>query len=104
MRGVSICCVANSKGARVELYLQRNEKAENKKLYDILVSHKVEIERATGMPLIWERADDRKMSKISIQNSNLSSETEADWPKMAQFQAEWSKRFYDILVPFITAK
>ncbi len=56
------------------------------------------------MPLIWERADDRKMSKISIQNSNLSSETEADWPKMAQFQAEWSKRFYDILVPFITAK
>ncbi len=104
MRGVSICCVANSKGARVELYLQRNEKAENKKLYDILVSHKVEIERATGMPLIWERADDRKMSKISIQNSNVSSETEADWPKMAQFQAEWSKRFYDILVPFITAK
>lgn len=99
--GFSICCVANYDCARVEIVFQKIEKEENKKAFDALIAHRVEIERALGTALTWYRADDKKASKIFMQLSNVSIENEVDWLQMARFHAEWSKKFYDVLVPFI---
>lgn len=100
--GFSICCVANYDCARVELVFQKGEKEENKKAFDTLMSHRHEIENVLGVSLNWNRAEDKKASKVYTQLSNVSIENEVDWLQMARFHADWSKKFYDVIVPFIT--
>ena len=99
--GFSICCVANYDAARVEIVFQKGDKAENKKAFDELILHRGEIERAMGVSLTWNRAEDKKASKLCMQLSNVSIENEVDWLQMARFHAEWSKKFYDVIVPYI---
>ena len=36
-----------------------------------------------------------------IQMNNVSIENETDWLQMANFYADWTKKFYDVIVPFI---
>jgi len=99
--GFSICCVANYDSARVEIYFGKVDKAENKKAYDTLLLHKSEIEAKLGIELIWSRSDEIKASKVYYQLDGVSIENEVDWLQMARFHAEWSKKFYDVIVPYI---
>lgn len=102
--GVSGCalnCVANYDCARVEVWLGKGDKATNKKMFDMLFSHRTEIEAALGISLVWNRNDGVKSSKIYCQLDNVSIENEVDWLQMARFHAEWSKKFYDTIVPYL---
>lgn len=96
--GFNISCVANYDSARVDLYLENKSKEYNKKAYDKLLPHKQEIESKLNTALIWHRNDDAKSSKISVVLGGVSIENESDWPRMAKFHAEWSKKFYDVIV------
>ncbi len=100
--GFYLCCVANYDAARTEVVFGKGDKAENKKAFDALMSHKAEIESLLGTSLNWNRGDDIKSSKVYIQLSNVSIENEVDWLQMARFHADWSKKFYDVIVPYIT--
>ena len=99
--GFCIECVANYDSARVEIYFGKPEKSDNKKAFDALLTHKSEIESKLGVSLIWNRNDDVKASKVYYQLNNVSIENEVDWLQMARFHAEWSKKFYDVIVPYI---
>lgn len=99
--GFNISCIANFDSARVDLYLGKAKKEENKKAFDMLMSHKDDIEKALGASLVWSRGDDIKSSKISYQLNGVSIENETDWLQMARFHAEWSKKFYDVIVPYL---
>ena len=79
-----------------------DNKIHNKAAFDALYQHKSEIESKLGTELQWNRGDDIKSSKVFIQLDNVSIENEDDWPQMAKFHAEWSKKFYDLIVPYIT--
>lgn len=57
--------------ARIELYLGKNNKEDNKLIFDRLFEQKAEIESQIGCALSWNRMDDRLASKVSI---NLSSD------------------------------
>lgn len=96
--GFNISCVANYDSARVDLYLGNKSKEYNKKAYDKLLSHKQEFESKLDTALIWHRNDDAKSSKISVVLNGVSIENESDWSRMAKFHAEWSKKFYDVIV------
>ena len=96
-----ICCVANSDSARVDLYMGKKDKHANKAAYDKLLANKFAIESVLGAALIWNRGDDVNSSKVSYQLNNVSIENETDWLQMANFQAQWSKKFYDVLVPYL---
>lgn len=96
--GFNISCVANYDSARVDLYLGNKSKEYNKKAYDKLLPHKQEIESKLNTALIWHRNDDAKSSKISVVLGGVSIENESDWPRMAKFHVEWSKKFYDVIV------
>lgn len=96
-----ICCVANSDSARVDLYMGKKDKLANKAAYDKLLANKSAIESAVGAALIWNRGDDVNSSKVSYQLNNVSIENETDWLQMANFQAQWSRKFYDVLVPYL---
>ena len=100
--GFSLNCVANYDCARVEFWLGKADKDANKKAFDLLYSHKDEIETTLGMSLKWNRNDDVKSSKMYCQLDNVSIENEIDWLQMAHFHAEWSKKFYDVIVPYLS--
>lgn len=99
--GFSLCCVANYDSARVELYFGKAKKEDNKKAFDAVILHKDAIEKSLGVKLIWNRGDDIKSSKISYQINDVSIENETDWLQMAKFHAHWSKKFYDVIVPYL---
>ena len=101
INGFKISCIANFDFARVDLYLGKVKKEENKKAFDMLMTHKDYIEKALGVSLFWSRGDDIKISKISYQLNGVSIKNETDWLQMARFHAEWSKKFYDVIVPYL---
>ena len=101
VNGFNICCVANYDSARVELYMGNASKDYNKAAYDRLITHRSQIESVLGVSLIWNREDDIKSCKVSYQIDSVSIENETDWLQMAKFHAEWSKKFYDVIVPYL---
>ena len=97
----NIYCLALLHEARVGLYLGKPSKAENKRAFDFIYRHKSEIETKMGAPLQWNRFDDGKASMITISLTDINLEHEQDWPVMAKFHVEWSRKFMDILVPIV---
>ena len=83
------------------MYLGKSEKDRNKEAFDKLYQHKAEIEAALGVQLRWNRFDNNKASTIFYVLDNVSIENETDWTQMAKFHAEWSKKFYDVFVPYL---
>lgn len=102
--GFSLACVANYNKARVDLTLAHSNKERNKEAFDYLYSYKAEIESVLGTQIDWLRSDDTKGSYIVIRLEGVSIENEADWTQMAKFHAEWSKKFYDVFVPYLKQK
>lgn len=100
--GVFITCVANMDSARVELCIGKSSKEVNKQCFDYLLTHKAEIEaKLNNTALTWNRLDDNKSSVISITLPDVSINHDTDWTQMAKFHAEWSKKFYDVIVPLV---
>lgn len=99
--GFNLCCIANYNSARVELYFGKTVAEENKKAFDLVFNYKNVIEETLGVRLIWNRGEDTKSSKISYELKEVSVENETDWLQMARFQADWSKKFYDVIVPYL---
>lgn len=73
----------------------------NKEAFDALYTYKKEIESKLGVALFWACKDDVKSSKIYCQLDSVSIEKEADWYRMEKFHAEWSKKFFDVIVPYV---
>lgn len=101
IEGCYLCCVANFDAARTEIVFSKGDRQENKDAFDSLYTHRSAIESEIGTPLQWNRGDDIKSSKVYIQLNDVSIENETDWLQMANFHAEWTKKFYDVIVPYI---
>lgn len=99
--GFNISCVANYDCSRIDLYLGKSDKTKNKSAYDYLFSHKEKIEEKLGISLEWQRSEDTKASFVVYRLNNVSIANETDWTQMAKFHAEWSKKFYDVMVPLL---
>ncbi len=65
----------------VELYIDRGEATENKRIYDHLQSRKEAIEQAFGGTLSWERLDAKRASRIKhvVELGGYRS-LESQWP------------------------
>ncbi len=99
--GFQISCVANYDQARVDLSLSKSEKASNKSAYDYLLARKEEIESKLGSQVEWLRSEETKGSYIVVRLKDVSIQNETDWIQMAKFHAEWSKKFFDVMVPYL---
>ncbi|MCF6228837.1 MAG: DUF4268 domain-containing protein, partial [Planctomycetes bacterium] len=64
--GVYFNYVLSKSGTRVDLYMMRNNAAENKAVFDNLLRQKEQIEREFGTELFWQRLDDKIASRISF--------------------------------------
>jgi hypothetical protein len=99
--GFCICCIANYDSARVEFYLGKGDATQNKAAFDLLFSHKEEIEAELDIALTWNRADEYKASWLGCNLNNVSITNEADWPRMARFHAEWSDKICNVVLPYL---
>ena len=102
--GFSITCTTSTSFAGVEIYFGNANKDRNKEAFDYLFGFKDEIEAKLDTSLIWSRGEDTKSSKVHIRLHDVNIENEEDWVRMAKFHSEWSKKFYDVIVPYLKAK
>lgn len=96
--GAHLCVKANYNNAQALVYMVTSRA---KPMFDFLESHKGAIEEKLGRTLKWNRGNDLKHSRIWVELEDVSIEKESDWPSMAAFQAEWTKRFVDVVVPLV---
>ncbi len=103
VNGIHLSCVANQDSSRVEFVFDNGNKEDNKAGFDALRRYSAEIESQLGSALQWSRGDDIKTSKLYLQLDGVSIANETDWHQMAKFHAEWSKKFYEVIVPYVKA-
>lgn len=64
LRGVPFNFVATRSYGRVELYIDRGDRDENKAVFDELHLQRATIEASFGATLTWERLDNKRASRI----------------------------------------
>ena len=101
INGFHVSCTTGNDSAAVYFYMGNSDTDVNKNAFDLLMSHKGEIEDRLGVSLNWDRANNNKASWISYHLHGVSIMNEADWPRMAEFQAEWSDKICNTLLPYV---
>ena len=91
--GVTYGSLATGDCARVELAIWGKSQEENKRVFDILKTKSEQIERDFGGPLVWERMDQKRMSRIKFELQGVSVFKEEDWAKMIQWMCDVVPRF-----------
>jgi len=99
--GLAYTLVITGHFARVELWINRGTKEENKRIFDRILSHKQNIESILGNSLDWHRLDDGKGSRVALYLNDVNVFNEEDWDRMIEFMAnnaiKFDKVFKDIL-------
>jgi uncharacterized protein DUF4268 len=62
---------------RVELYIDKGNQTENKKMFDYLFECKDDIEKAFGSNMSWERLDEKRASRIAVYKDGTIDDKEA---------------------------
>jgi hypothetical protein len=91
--GVTYTSVATGNYIRVELAIWGKTQDENKSVFDALFAKKEKIESDLGEKLIWERLDDKKMSRVKLEKENVSVFNKKDWQNMIAFMVDVVPRF-----------
>lgn len=100
--GFHLICEAKLDRAAVLLILEKYDKAQNKSAFNYLYERKEAIEAALGTTVDWWPFEKGKASYVNIDcPETVGINYENSWGKMAKFHAEWSKEFYDVLVPYL---
>ncbi len=84
---------------RVEFYITRSDKAENKAIFDDVIQHKVEVERTFGGPLSWQRLEGKVASRISVNFDDGSTNDESSWDVLQNAMVDGMKRLESALRP-----
>ena len=84
----------------VELYIDRGEAEENKRIFDLLHARQEEIEKTFGGTLSWERLDTKRACRIKhvIERGGYRS-PEQDWPAIQTEMVETMIRLETALQP-----
>ena len=101
--GFSVMCEVKMERAAVLIVLGHSNRDRNKAAYDYLFARKEAIEAALGTSVDWWRFEKGKASyvNISCREKPIGIYREDSWETMAKFHAEWSKKFYDVIVPYL---
>ena len=101
LSGVSYNFLITKNYAGVEFGMSNSEKDFNKNVYDYMFKYKNEIESTFGDKLIWERLDDKKMSRIQYKLSDVSIFNEEDWDSMIEFLIDNMIKLEKTIKPYV---
>lgn len=85
LSGVLFYCVISRSDARVELYLAKKQKEENKHIFHALEKQKAALESAFGETLVWEELPTKQASRIKYELSGVDYFEKDDWERMIEF-------------------
>ncbi len=83
--GVSYNAVVSKAYGRAELYIDRGEKDENKRIFDFLYARKEEIEELMRTALEWQRLDEKRACRIKYELTGVNVFHKEDWDEMIKF-------------------
>lgn len=90
VRGLAWSYVISPDSGSVELYIDRGVADENKAIFDTLFAHREKCEADFGAPILWERLDHRRASRIKYEiDLGGYRSPESRWPEI---QAEMVSR------------
>jgi Domain of unknown function (DUF4268) len=87
VRGVGFNFAAGRAYGRVELYIGRGEKEENKFIFDLLYAKKEAIDTSFGRELTWERLDDKGASRIKSEMPGSIFDPD-QWTELIEFMTD----------------
>ena len=92
IRGIHLYCSITQRPQRclAGFFIDAGEPSSSQALFDILVSHKEDIESKVSVPLKWANSDQKRSCSInaSIEGNYLNQD---EWPVLASFQAKICK-------------
>ena len=92
LSGVSINLVITHTSARVEVYINRGSKEENKRVFNYFFSKKDEITKSFGTELGWEPMEDNVTSRIRYQLDGINAFNPEDSEKINKFLIDGTDR------------
>lgn len=79
--------------AGVELYIDTGDHTENKRIFDSLYAQKAQIESAYGGPIVWERLDEKRASRIRCEVADQGVKTDVEqWPAVQDAMIDAMRR------------
>lgn len=102
MTYISYQLVITKTDAAIQLNMGRTSQLENKLIFDAFQQHKEAIEKAFGEPLVWERMEDKKSSRISYYKTGLNYFNEDEWQEIIDFLILYANKMEVAVKPFIT--
>jgi hypothetical protein len=83
IRGLGLNYVTVQESSSIELYIDRGNETENKKIFDQIYAQREKVEAAFGGKLSWERLDGRRASRIKYFIDLGGYRTaESQWPEV----------------------
>lgn len=82
---------------QIEAYIDMGDKALNKALFDAMAAEAEPWGTNTGLPLDWQRRDDRRHSRIAVQSQPVSFDDAAARTKARKWATDVVVRMYDAL-------
>jgi hypothetical protein len=84
---------------RAEVYLDTQDKDQNKKMFDCLLGQKPEIEKEYGTALTWERLDDRRASRIAVYREGSIDDPAETRAELMQWSIKNLLRLKEVVLP-----
>ncbi|MDI3538261.1 MAG: hypothetical protein PWQ13_284 [Bacillota bacterium] len=80
----------------VELCIDIGEKEKNKQFFDQLYKEKESIEQELGMPLIWDRLDDARLSRVGTYREGAIDSPDAELDELQDWAVSTLIKFRDV--------
>jgi len=99
--GVVFSMVITTRNTSIELEINVGSKEQNKKIFDMLILYREEIETEYGKELAWHRLDNKKVCIINDKVHHINYYNEDQWDEIIDFFAKNLSRFVNAFKPYI---
>lgn len=80
------------------LWIDTGVKEQNERVFDMLLSHREEIESNMSMPIVWDRKEDNRASSIDVILTDVDFTDQTQWDQISRFHAKMTKELADNIV------